>query len=118
MHLYHERRMGWLRRAVLPLLIAAGILAAFVLGFRQVSGRSDEEQQALVERAIRRSLVTCYAVEGNYPASLSYLEEHYGLLIDHSRYVVEYEILGSNILPSIRVARRGSGAHNEGGGAD
>lgn len=118
MHLFHERRMGWLRRAVLPLVIAAGILAAFVLGFRQVSGRSGEEQQAMVERAIRRSLVTCYAVEGTYPANLSYLEEHYGLLIDHSRFVVEYETLGSNILPSIRVVQRGSGAHNEGGGTD
>ena len=118
MHLFHERRMGWLRRAILPLLIAAGILAAFVLGFRQVSGRSGDEQQARVERAIRRSLVTCYAVEGAYPADLSYLEEHYGLLIDHGQYVVEYEMLGSNILPSIRVAERGNGAHNEGGGAD
>ena len=38
-----------------------------------------------------------------YPESLSYLEEHYGITYDKENYVVDYEIIGSNILPDVTV---------------
>ena len=50
--------------------------------------------------------VNCYAIEGFYPADLSYLEDNYGLIIDE-RYNVFYEVQASNIMPSVSVNRRG-----------
>ena len=32
-----------------------------------------------------------------------YIEEHYGIQIDHDRYGVFYEIFGDNIMPQISV---------------
>jgi hypothetical protein len=42
-------------------------------------------------------------VEGRYPESIAYIEENYGIYIDRSRYVVDYEIFASNIMPVIDV---------------
>ena len=34
---------------------------------------------------------------------IHYLEEHYGIQIDESRYTVYYDIFGSNLMPDITV---------------
>jgi len=52
----------------------------------------------------------CYAVEGCYPPSLEYLEQHYGLLYDEDSFFIDYEYYGSNLLPEVTVLRR-TGAH-------
>ena len=51
----------------------------------------------------------CYAVEGAYPESLSYLEEHYALVINHRDFIVTYEVYASNQMPEVRVLVRGEG---------
>ena len=56
-----------------------------------------------LENSIRQSAVHCYALEGFYPDSLSYLEEHYGLTYDKDKYIVSYEIIGSNLMPDVSV---------------
>ena len=65
-----------------------------------------QEQRALLEDAITRALVTCYAVEGRYPSSLSYLEENYGVQVNHSRFIVSYEAYASNQLPAVAVLEK------------
>ena len=62
----------------------------------------DEGRQQL-EDAIRRSAVSCYAAEGIYPPDLTYLEEHYGIQVDETRYTVEYTVFASNLMPDITV---------------
>ncbi len=109
MHLYPVRRTRTFWRVLCSLLLAAVVLLVFLFGFSRISKTAEDEQQHVLERAIRKSLVSCYAIEGAYPDSLSYLEEHYGLFIDHERYVVDYEPFGSNIWPTVQVVRRGEG---------
>ena len=59
-----------------------------------------------LQQAIRRSAVHCYAVEGSYPESLNYLKEHYGITYDPEKYIVDYEIIGSNLMPDVKVFAR------------
>ena len=47
--------------------------------------------------------MACYAAEGIFPPSLDYLEEHYHILVDHEKYTVIYEAIGSNLMPDITV---------------
>lgn len=77
------------------------LLIWFSLGNLSESAR--EEQLDSTHQAVRRAAVQCYALEGSYPADLSYLEENYGLIIDHERYLVHYQSLGSNLMPQIAV---------------
>ncbi len=88
------------------LLIFIIILGLFIAGVGSVSNRADEEGLVIVEDAIRRATVQCYAIEGAYPASLDYLEQNYGLRVDEKKYFVHYSPLGSNIMPDITVMRR------------
>ena len=53
--------------------------------------------------------VQCYALEGAYPQSLSYLEENYGVQVNHSRFIVSYEAYASNQLPAVAVLEKADG---------
>ncbi len=82
------------------LLVAFG---AFFYGLRNVTGKLSEQGKTKLEEAVRRAAVACYAAEGAYPPSIEYLEDHYGLTVDETRYIVHYEVFADNILPDITV---------------
>lgn len=88
-------------------LITAAVFAAAVAGFltgvNTLSARMDSEGTESLRKAIARSSVQCYAIEGRYPPSVEYLEENYGIRIDRDKYAVFYEGFASNIMPEITV---------------
>ena len=59
-----------------------------------------------LEETLRRAAVACYAAQGAYPPDLDYIEEHWGVQIDRSRYAVFYQVEGSNLMPDITVLER------------
>lgn len=98
-----DNRFSGAVRMALPALT---FLLAFVFvlaGIRSIGNTADEQQLKNLEASIRRSAVQCYALEGSYPESLSYLMENYGVTYDDSRYMVSYQAYGSNMLPVITV---------------
>ncbi len=93
----------------LAVFLAAALSLAAGLGFwaAQVSGRNlYEEGAASLKDAIRRGALQCYAVEGVFPPSLEYLEEHYGVRVNRESFAVSYDAFASNQPPDIRVAVR------------
>ena len=88
-------------------VVAACVLAA-VLWFAWDSANVQAEAQSAlsVRNAVMEAAMQCAAVEGAYPASLKYLEEHYGLIVNHSDYAVTYEAFASNVPPSVVVVPR------------
>ncbi len=50
-----------------------------------------------------RSIANCYALEGEYPESLEYIKENYGLVYDEDRFFVDYRVSGSNIMPDVTI---------------
>ena len=59
-----------------------------------------------LEQAVSRGIVHCYAMEGAYPESLQYLKDHYGLIYDEDRFFVDYQVLGSNLIPDVTIIDR------------
>ena len=88
------------------ILIFLLIFLLFYKGVGSVSQTASEQQMENLQQAIRRSTVHCYAVEGSYPESLDYLKEHYGITYDPEKYIVDYEIIGSNLMPDVKVFAR------------
>lgn len=74
-------------------------------GFTSVEDATLDRQQESLETALQRDIVHCYAVEGTYPPSLSYIEDHYGLTYDKDAFFVDYTAIGANIFPDITVIR-------------
>lgn len=73
---------------------------------REAARISDEEGLRLAGEAIRRAAVSCYALEGAYPATYEELRAHSGIAVDEEKYVVFYDIFASNIMPEITVIER------------
>ena len=73
------------------------------MALRQLDSGRKAEGARILEESVRRSAAACYAAEGMYPPDLDYLQEHYGLQIDRSRYTVFYEIFAENLMPEITV---------------
>jgi hypothetical protein len=83
--------------------LAVVVLLCFLSGLLSLqNGRMDDERKQL-EEAVRRAAVACYAAEGVYPPSLDYLQAHYGVQIDETRYTVSYIVFASNMMPDITV---------------
>lgn len=90
-------------RTLFPVLFFLFIAVFVVMGVQNVFTSSGAEQLRVMEQAIRRSAVQCYAIEGRYPENLTYLEENYGLLLNKDRFIYHYQRIGSNIVPEIWV---------------
>lgn len=92
--------------AAAAVLLLALVLCAVLPAARRAV---QEQSRAAIKDAVLRSAVQCYAVEGVYPPSLDYLEQHYALVVNHEAYIVSYEIFASNQMPSVQVLVRGEG---------
>ena len=88
---------------------AAVIVALLIVVFLAVSAAqaSTREQSVIsVRNSIIESAKQCCSVEGSYPPSIEHLEKHYGLIVNHNDYVISYEWLADNMLPSVVVTAR------------
>ena len=74
----------------------------------RIDRAQDMEESRIVRDAIAAAARTCYAVEGAYPQELEYLREYYRLAYDEDRYEIQYEWIGSNLLPDIFVTEIGA----------
>ncbi len=109
MHLY-ERPRGQYRGLVYAALVFALLAVVFLSALFATTRRSEARETEMVSAAIQRGIVTCYAVEGKYPSSLSYLYDNYGVSVDESRYAVFYDVIAANLMPSVQVSRIGGGS--------
>ncbi len=92
-----------LRRFITTAVVFCCIAAGLLFGSSKVQETADDSQIESLRLAIVRSAVHCYAMEGAYPESLDYIREYYGVSWDPNRYLVDYEIMGSNLMPDVTV---------------
>lgn len=95
-----------LPRVKLIYILCPILLIVFLLGLSSISDTTIAKQQESLETALTRDITHCYAVEGYYPPSLEYIEDHYGLTYDKELFFVDYQPIGSNIRPNVTVILR------------
>ena len=87
----------------ISLVIFIIITLLFFIAVDETGRNAVMKQQESLENALSRDIVQCYAIEGRYPPSLEYMEEHYGLIYDKSVFFVDYQPIGSNLYPDVTV---------------
>ena len=87
----------------ISVIIIIVLIAYMYIAVDNAQRKSDEESYNILSDAIIRSAVQCYAIEGFYPPDIEYLENNYGLLVDHNKYFVSYSVFASNIIPEVQV---------------
>ena len=100
-----QRIKEFLKLIFMPAVMIVAMLCMLAAVGNLESGQQEESVKQ-VENAVHKAVLNCYSIEGVYPATLEYVEEHYGLQIDHEEYDVFYEIFADNIMPEITVVRR------------
>ena len=100
-----KRLFGALRGIFLP-LAALAVLLFFFTGVSNLESSSGQEGRRQLEESIRRTAAACYAAEGIYPPTVEYMEEKYGLQVDEARYVIDYRVFASNLMPDFTVLDR------------
>lgn len=90
----------------LGLLLFIAIAVWMVRGVGEAARVSDEEGLRMAQEAIERAMISCYSLEGVYPASYEDLKAKSGLAVDEDKYIVFYEVFASNIRPSVTVMER------------
>lgn len=110
--MYHEktRRHGakWLRMAAAAVFVLLLFLGGRAVWSGAQAAMREQAAQSL-RTAVLDAAVQCYALEGAYPQSLTYLEENYGVQVNHSRFIVSYEAYASNQMPDVAVLEKQAG---------
>lgn len=91
---------------VLAPIAVTAILLCFLSGVSDLAGGHSREERQQLEDVLHRATVACYSVEGFYPPDLNYLEEHYGVQINHHRYIVSYIPVAENLMPDSTVLEK------------
>jgi len=98
-----RKRNNFIWIAVLLVLV---LLVGFFMALGNLRRSNSREARLQLEDALRRAAVACYAAEGIYPPTVEYLQEHYGVQVDETRYAVFYEIFADNLMPEITVLEK------------
>lgn len=106
MHLYEMKKRPP-RSLLACAVVFLSLLLLVVFAVFRADALREREQQDLLCDAINQAVVSCYAIEGAYPASLAHLEQYYGLAVDQEKYLVTYEVFAQNVRPNVRVQRKG-----------
>lgn len=90
----------------ISIVVFVAVIVLFIYGISAVSNSSVVNDQEILTKAINRDIVHCYCVEGMYPPNVKYMEEHYGLIYDEDKFIVDYEYIGANIMPKVTIIRK------------
>lgn len=108
--MFHERTQQVIkarrRRAIVVVVLVCALVLGFWLGYGKLRADMHEQGAVTLRDAIFSAAKQCAAVEGSYPSSLKYLEDHYGLVVNYQDYVITYEAFASNVSPSVVVMPR------------
>lgn len=98
-------------KAFIQALLGALIVIFFTVtyfGIERYGENLSASRTETMRLAIEKAAVQCYALEGQYPPNVKYLERHYGIKLNEEEYLYEYLVFSSNIRPSILVIQRGN----------
>lgn len=98
-----KKKNSFWKSLFLPVLIFLLLICFLYFGVLNVSSTSDKEGKKVLENALHKATVQCYAIEGTYPPNIEYLEDNYGVIIDKEKYIVHYDAFSDNIMPVISV---------------
>lgn len=105
MNRFQDKRRGRIRPGGLAVsvVLMAGSVGIFLGALQDMKKDVRQKEKEHLEQVLDQSAAICYALEGHYPASLSYLKEQYGIAWEEDTYLVDFEHVGDNLPPDIVV---------------
>lgn len=101
-----EQRRKMRNRIIACIVALCAIVLALSIALNAIFDNAREQGAVSIRNTILNAAMQCAAIEGSFPTNLAYLEANYDLRVNYDDYVVIYEVLGSNVMPSIVVMPR------------
>lgn len=93
-------------KAIAAIVVVIACVVAIIFAFMKLAPEVSSQGTVSLKHAIVQSANQCYAIEGSYPYSLEYLENNYGLVVNHDDYSITYEVFADNVAPSVVVVEK------------
>ena len=90
-------------QAIAFVVVVVVVVILIQIGLGNLSTTQEDRQLEISRDAIMKAAVQCYALESQFPPSLQYLVDNYGVTLDEKKYVYHYRVFGSNMVPEIKV---------------
>jgi hypothetical protein len=97
------KRPLWSLDSLLKLIVIITLFVVVLVGVNSFEQSYTMNALDYSQQALKKTVLQCYAFEGNYPPDLAYLVNNYGLVLDEERFVYHYRFIGNNILPEMAV---------------
>lgn len=102
MHLYKKRKK-YRKQIYISVII---FVLCFLFFYNAITNTSDSVEQNEIDNLVEcidNAVISSYATTGVYPESLEEIKEKYGVIIDEEKFIVQYDIVSSNMKPSVTV---------------
>jgi len=113
MKIFSRRKKLHIKSSWITAIVFIAFIMILLISTTSVGNKNIDRQEETLASALERDIMHCYALRGYYPPSLSYIEEHYGLVYDKDKYIVDYRPVGNNIYPNIAIIKKGNSKTNE-----
>ena len=101
-----KNRRGGLLGILGTIALFIALIVLFNYGINNLTQANEDEALEAVRNAVTRAAIQFYALEGRFPPHLEYLEERFGLQLDHERFEIIYSAFGANVMPQIFITPR------------
>lgn len=91
---------------MLLVVLAMALAVGLWVGAGAAGQQAREQGAVALRQTVLDAAMQCFAIEGAYPQTLQYLEDGYGVAVNHDAYAVTYEAFASNVMPSVVVVPR------------
>lgn len=88
---------------LVPVVSFAFIFSIMLYGIIAVSDTGSRAGANAIRTAVNRYILHTYASEGQYPPSLEYIQDKYGLTYDSNKYIIDYQISDTSVMPVVTV---------------
>ncbi len=100
---YSDAKKEYSKNLARTVITAVVLCAVFFVLSLWIARVSRTENLKLLTQSVKRTCVECYAIEGEYPASVEYMVTNYGLKYDKDKYYIHYDYLAGNMMPTIEI---------------
>ena len=98
---FRPKEKGAKAKKIIFAIVLVAIIALVYWGIEHFGANHDDRQMQIAHDAIIKASVQCYALEAQFPPSLDYLVENYGITLDREKYIYHYQSIGANMVPEI-----------------
>lgn len=95
-----------MKKIIANIAISIIFMILLLIAINKINNNYHQDAINRLENNIKKATMNCYSIEGFYPSDIRYLEDNYGVVIDHERFNVFYEAIASNVFPDIKVYKK------------